>query len=112
MKFRQLRPKDKPFRDQSVVAGWKSTPRGAVILSPGNAKEYLTGDWRSFRPIWSEEKCISCMRCWVLCPDDSILVENGKVIGIDYDHCKGCGICARECPPKVCAIEMKSEAEV
>jgi len=31
------------------------------------------------------------------------------VIGIDYEHCKGCGICARECPRK--AVSMVEEAE-
>jgi Pyruvate/2-oxoacid:ferredoxin oxidoreductase delta subunit len=36
----------------------------------------------------------------VSCPDSSILVEAGKVVGIDDKHCKGCGICAKECPTK------------
>lgn len=112
MRFKQFRPVDKPPHGQPVVAGWKTMPRAAYILSPGNAKTYETGDWRSFRPIWSEEKCIQCLRCWVFCPDDSILVRDAKVVGIDYTHCKGCGICANECPSKVHAIEMKSEAEV
>jgi Pyruvate/2-oxoacid:ferredoxin oxidoreductase delta subunit len=27
-----------------------------------------------------------------------VLAKDGKVTGYDYDHCKGCGICAFECP--------------
>jgi len=49
------------------------------------------------------------MICWIYCPDSSILVEDGKMIGFDYKHCKGCGICAAECPTK--AIEMRDENE-
>jgi pyruvate ferredoxin oxidoreductase delta subunit len=30
----------------------------------------------------------------------SIKVSEGKMTGIDYDYCKGCGICALECPGK------------
>jgi pyruvate ferredoxin oxidoreductase delta subunit len=92
-------------------AGWRELPIGGLILEPGNAEEYETGEWRSFKPILDLEKCISCLFCWVYCPDASILVENGKVTGIDYKHCKGCGICARECPPKVKAIRMVPEGE-
>jgi pyruvate ferredoxin oxidoreductase delta subunit len=47
----------------------------------------------------------------VFCPDSAIIVEDAKVKGVDYDHCKGCGICARECPPKVQAFTMESEAK-
>jgi len=47
------------------------------------------------------------MLCYFYCPDASIIVENGKAVGIDLLHCKGCGICAKECPAG--AIAMKSE---
>jgi len=86
---------------------WKDLPHAGVILEAGNAEEYLTGDWRTFKPVWDEEKCIHCLTCWISCPDSSILVEDGKVVGIDYEHCKGCGICAEVCPPRAKAITME-----
>ena len=86
---------------------WKDLPHAGVILEAGNAEEYPTGDWRTFKPVWDEEKCIHCLFCWIYCPDSSILVEDGKVVGIDYEHCKGCGICAEVCPPKAKAITME-----
>jgi pyruvate ferredoxin oxidoreductase delta subunit len=36
-------------------------------------------------------------------------VAEEKMIGIDYDYCKGCGICSAECPVE--AIKMVGEAE-
>jgi pyruvate ferredoxin oxidoreductase delta subunit len=89
--------------------GWKEIPKGGLILEAGNAEQYETGSWRSKRPVRDENKCTHCLICWVYCPDSSIIVEEGKVKGIDYRHCKGCGICAAECPPK--AIVMKEEKE-
>jgi Pyruvate/2-oxoacid:ferredoxin oxidoreductase delta subunit len=32
------------------------------------------------------------------------MVKDGKVTGINYDYCKGCGICAEECPVKCIAM--------
>ncbi|MCK4249128.1 MAG: 4Fe-4S binding protein [Candidatus Omnitrophica bacterium] len=89
--------------------GWKDIPIGGLILEPGNAVEYKTGGWRTFKPVHDKEKCINCLFCWMYCPDSAIKVEDGKVIGIDLEHCKGCGICAKECPPKVQAITMEKE---
>ena len=92
--------------------GWRDLPRGGLIVEPGSAHRYRTGDWRTLRPILDAEKCRHCMLCWVYCPDSAIIVEDGKVVGIDLDHCKGCGICARECPPKAAAITMVPESEL
>ena len=88
---------------------WQEIPIGGLILEAGNAETYKTGDWRSMRPIINLEKCIHCLTCWINCPDSAIIVEDEKMVGFDYDHCKGCGICAYECPVK--CIEMKPEAD-
>ena len=88
---------------------WKQIPIGGLILDAGNSKEYLTGDWRTFRPVHIKSKCIDCMICWINCPDSSVISKNGKFKEFDYDHCKGCGICANQCPTK--AIEMKQEVD-
>lgn len=83
---------------------WKDITPGGIIATSGNAKEFITGDWRSIKPIWSADKCKQCMLCFPVCPDSSILGYDGTMKGIDYDHCKGCGVCAETCP--FGAIEM------
>ena len=91
-----------------ALKSWKDIPIGGVITDAGNTVEYETGGWRSHRPIIDMDKCSHCMICWVYCPDSSIMVNDGKVTGVDLAHCKGCGICAHECPRK--AITMIEEA--
>ncbi|MBI4650669.1 4Fe-4S binding protein [Candidatus Desantisbacteria bacterium] len=89
--------------------GWKDIPIGGLILEAGNASKYLTGGWKVQSPVHDKAKCINCLVCWIYCPDSAILVKDGKIAGFDLDHCKGCGICAEECPPKIKAIEMKKD---
>lgn len=83
-------------------------PIGATIFEAGNAAKYNTGSWRSLRPVRDEEKCTQCLICFMFCPDSSIPVENDEITDFDLDHCKGCGICAEECPFD--AIAMVDEA--
>jgi len=45
--------------------------------------------------------------CWLYCPDSSVIVSDEKMKEFDYDHCKGCGICAKVCPVK--CIKMEKE---
>lgn len=49
--------------------------------------------------------CNSCGNCWIFCPDVSVYRrdDDGRY-EINYEFCKGCGICANECPRNV--IEM------
>jgi NADPH-dependent glutamate synthase beta subunit-like oxidoreductase len=53
--------------------------------------------------------CFSCDNCYGVCPDNAVLKlgEPGERYAIDLDFCKGCGICAAECPCG--AIEMVPE---
>ncbi|MFA5858931.1 MAG: 4Fe-4S binding protein [Elusimicrobiota bacterium] len=88
--------------------GWKELPEGD-ILAPGTAANFKTGDWRSERPVWDSTKCKHDLMCWVYCPDSAIITKDGKMCGINYDHCKGCGICAHVCPLKEKAIKMEPE---
>jgi 2-oxoacid:acceptor oxidoreductase delta subunit (pyruvate/2-ketoisovalerate family) len=90
---------------------WKDLPIGGMIIEAGNASEYNTGSWRAFRPIVDMEKCTHCMLCWMYCPDVSILVEDGKMAGIDYEHCKGCAVCADVCGPKCITMHPEGEFE-
>jgi len=43
--------------------------------------------------------CFECDNCFGLCPDNAVIkLGPGNGFAIDYDFCKGCGICATECP--------------
>ncbi|MBU0629030.1 MAG: 4Fe-4S binding protein [Nanoarchaeota archaeon] len=88
----------------------KEIPIGGLIDEAGSSRKFKTGDWRSFRPLIEESKCINCMMCDVFCPEHCISVkEDGKRGEIDLDYCKGCGICANVCPVK--CIKMEEEAK-
>jgi 2-oxoacid:acceptor oxidoreductase delta subunit (pyruvate/2-ketoisovalerate family) len=54
-------------------------------------------------------RCTECDNCLIFCPDMSVLVKDKGQFGysIDYDYCKGCGICFTECPRQ--AISMIDE---
>ncbi len=53
--------------------------------------------------------CFSCDNCYGVCPDNAVikLGAPGELYEIDLDYCKGCGLCATECPCG--AIEMVPE---
>jgi NADPH-dependent glutamate synthase beta subunit-like oxidoreductase len=52
--------------------------------------------------------CFECDNCYGLCPDNAVMkLGPGERYAIDLDYCKGCGICAQECPCG--AIEMVPE---
>ena len=51
--------------------------------------------------------CFDCDNCYGVCPDNAIIKLGDGRYEIDYDYCKGCGLCAAECPCG--AIEMEPE---
>ena len=58
---------------------------------------------REVQRCFSCGNCLACDNCWNLCPDFAVLkteepTEDGSCYVFDYDFCKGCGLCAAECP--------------
>jgi len=51
--------------------------------------------------------CFGCDNCYGVCPDNAIVKLADGQYEIDYDYCKGCGLCAAECPCG--SIEMEPE---
>lgn len=52
--------------------------------------------------------CFECDNCYGVCPDNAVVKSGaGKRFEINYEYCKGCGLCVAECPCG--AIEMIPE---
>jgi pyruvate ferredoxin oxidoreductase delta subunit len=77
--------------------------------APTNSHEWQVGDWRVEKPVYNRDICIDCQFCWVFCPDISILSRDKKMIGVIYEHCKGCGICVEVCPTNPKSLLMFPE---
>ena len=80
-----------------------------TISYPKSGANGKTGNWRIFKPVLDKQKCVKCLRCWIFCPESAIKRNKDDTIDIDYDYCKGCGICAKECA--VNAIKMEREGK-
>lgn len=119
------RQKDQP--------AWHELALGTAVIHAGSARALRTGDWRSSRPVWhyvaESTGCVQCGLCTVYCPEgcihivpiretdadlaglsrrpEALISERSLVPAADLDYCKGCGICARECPTR--CIEMVAE---
>jgi pyruvate ferredoxin oxidoreductase gamma subunit len=91
-----------------LLPTWKEILPGCVVIEPGNASEYRTGDWRSQHPEFDYNKCKPCGLCYIFCPDASIEPKGDGYFKANLYYCKGCGICAKECPKK--AITMIEES--
>ncbi|MDK1031294.1 MAG: 4Fe-4S dicluster domain-containing protein [Planctomycetia bacterium] len=81
-----------------------------VVAPPAKSLANKTGAWRSQRPIFIHENCIGCRACEFCCPEGWVHGEaKKKMFDADLDYCKGCGMCAFECPADPKAIEMQLE---
>ncbi len=79
--------------------------------------------WRNKRPVVDADACTGCLQCYLYCPDGTIVRRAcqpadgadaarvaGAPIAIDYDFCKGCGVCVSVC--RFGALAMVPESEV
>jgi len=94
---------------ETGIISWKKLNLGIAVTEPGNASQLKTGDWRSMKPITDREKCTKCGQCYIYCPDMVYSKDAEGHFVQNYYYCKGCGICAKECP--VDAITMVQEVD-
>lgn len=81
----------------------RSTCYTAGFLTSVNA------GWRSEKPLIDQVQCTLCLNCYMYCPDGTVYkVRDGEgvltAVAIDYDFCKGCGVCASVCPADCIAM--------
>jgi len=89
------------------LSTWQELPAAGVVVAD-EAEQPRTGGWRTgLKPDVELAQCVNCLLCWLYCPDSAVVLDGTTFTGFDYDHCKGCEICARVCPTK--AIEMVPE---
>ncbi len=90
---------------------YKDLPLTTIMTRPSTINK--TGFWRALRPVLDPSKCIKCWICWKVCPDTAIDLDDDleDYPKVNYEFCKGCGICAYECPAKEKAITMELETD-
>ncbi|MFL6163807.1 MAG: NAD(P)-binding protein [Jatrophihabitantaceae bacterium] len=95
---------DAPKSVQPQLAAARRTADFAEVVGGLDAGSALY----EARRCMSCGNCFGCDNCYGMCPDNAVLkVADGHGYAIDYDYCKGCGICVAECPCG--AITMRPE---
>ena len=93
-------------------SGYLTAPLGGAILTPGNTVvNDLSASRQGFAPKLNVELCNHCGVCDQVCPDYCLVWESedvsddgewerksARLIGIDYQFCKGCLRCVESCP--------------
>ncbi len=77
----------------------KACPKNVIEMREESKRIYIACkslDTGLFTMKACEEGCIGCKRCVDVCRFDAIKVEN-NLAKIDYDKCKMCGMCVKEC---------------
>ncbi|MBX6355831.1 MAG: NAD(P)-binding protein [Micromonosporaceae bacterium] len=117
---RPARPPRPPLATFDRLNTWYYSDAPATVrprLEPArrvSTFDEVTGGLGESTALYEARRCLSCGNCFEcdncygMCPDNAIVkLGPGKRFAIDYDYCKGCGICVAECPAG--AIEMVPE---
>ena len=70
-----------------------------------NTFEEVQGGLDETNALYEARRCLSCGNCFEcdncygVCPDNAVIkLGPGRRFRFNYDYCKGCGVCAQECP--------------
>lgn len=99
--------------------GYLNAPIGGAIVNPGNTVlKDLSASRQGFLPAFDRSRCVDCAMCEMVCPDLCLVWEQNpdpaarkwrRLVGIDYQYCKGCLKCVEICPTG--ALEALRETE-
>jgi len=87
-------------------------PRGLPIPERVQNFEEVYSGFSEAAALREAQRCFSCGtcpecdNCLVFCPDAAISRAEGGRYKINYDYCKGCGICVAECPRNAVSIKV------
>jgi pyruvate ferredoxin oxidoreductase gamma subunit len=96
----------RPVQRTAPAFGYLDAPIGGIILDPGNSiAKNLSTSRQGFLPAYDPDTCVHCGICDIVCPDLCFVwSDNGggepavRLLGIDYNYCKGCLKCIDACP--------------
>ncbi|MHA2504478.1 MAG: 4Fe-4S dicluster-binding protein [Candidatus Kariarchaeaceae archaeon] len=101
---------DKKLKTEPLINekwGTSKLPMGGVVPEGGSSKLFKTGDWRVFMPVLYDDSCTGCVKCYFVCPDDAIRMNEDEKPIFDLDYCKGCKLCADVCTPGAITMELE-----
>jgi len=82
------------------------------ILRRQSTFDEIVGSLDESNALYEARRCLSCGNCFEcdncygICPDNAVIkLGPGKRFEFNYDYCKGCGLCAKECPCGAIAME-------
>ena len=112
-----LRNEAPPARERHVLAGFEMLNTWYYADAPKSERRRLEAARRvsnfeevvlgldEANALFEARRCLSCGNCFEcdncfgMCPDNAVVkLGQGRRYRFDYDYCKGCGICAAECP--------------
>ncbi len=108
----KLKPIDFAY-DGVYLAGLCHSPRTikeTIIQAEGAAARAITILAKDTIPVGGVvayvdgEKCAACLTCVRVCPFSVPFINERGEAEIDINRCKGCGICAAECPARAIDI--------
>lgn len=118
-----MNPIEKLSGDQLPVSAFDKSG----IIPTGTA-EFEKRGFATHLPLWLPKNCIQCGQCVLACPHNAIRpvlvkgqtpeeLEFASAFGmngyyyrlqVSPEDCTGCGVCAKTCPAKEKALEMKN----